>query len=637
MESIQTIIAKINSLPIHFQTPDNLGESELMQEMNELQKQMFCQTMNKVRKSKKVAFSLCFFLGVLGGHRYYIGDYAIGAVWTIIALIIQNISESLIFIPVMAALVDFLWILDRIKEHNRDKSLQVAAQVKNSENPFLTPAIEKALKYAEIENFEEAIRELKNVLAMPGSEVKAGEIKQKLTEYQNKLDRNIFRQAVEHVTKNNFAKAISSLKQIAPTSENYQEAQQKITDYQNAFGDYLFQQAQEMASQSRFDKALESLKLIPEGTQAYQQVREKIAEYEELLKQQALERAIEKALKYTEVENFEEAIRELKNVLAMPGSEVKAGEIKQKLTEYQNKLDRNIFRQAVEHVTKNNFAKAISSLKQIAPTSENYQEAQQKITDYQNAFGDYLFQQAQEMASQSRFDKALESLKLIPEGTQAYQQVREKIAEYEELLKQQALERENLIKQQDLEREKAEKARQEQLAIEREKIEQQQRMVQKEKEELISKFQNLISVTYKKKLVAAVLLDKTLYLVDSVKRTRAIPALGSNTYADGEFLIITLVVRNEDKKSRTISVSEMTLVDSEEREFSTSSEGGTALSLSGVERAEFLLTEIQPGLEKRISIVFDIPPNAKDLKLKVYSGLFGKPTLLPLSLALGEF
>jgi len=78
----------------------------------------------------------------------------------------------------------------------------------------------------------------------------------------------------------------------------------------------------------------------------------------------------------------------------------------------------------------------------------------------------------------------------------------------------------------------------------------------------------------------------------------------------------------------------MTILDSQEREFKTSSDAGTALLMSGDRTAEAFVTEIHPGLEKVITIAFDVPPGAKDLSLKIPSGGFGRPVILPLALAL---
>ena len=592
MEVLNKIKSKIQSALILLKTPDNVGEAELMQDMNELQSQVFYKTMQKTRKSKKVAFFLSLFLGVVGGHRYYVGDYAIGVVWTIIGGLIGNIkSQFLMRVAMVAALVDFLLLLERLAKYNREQSLQISEKVKASENPYVNSSIEKASEYAASQNFEAAIKELNNALAMPNSEANTAEIQKKLSEYQTKWDTQRLLMASEYITKNDFKGAISVLEKITPTSESYQEAQKKITEYLNDFHAFLLQDAENKASQGNFSKALETLKKIPNGTEAYFQAQSKIAEYEQAekarLEQQALEREIRE--------------REQKERQASQWLE-----------------------SAINQATKGNFSKALETLKKIPNGTEAYFQAQSKIAEYEQAEKARLEQQALEreirereqkerqasqwlesainQATKGNFSKALETLKKIPNGTEAYFQAQSKISEYEQVIKNQILE---------------------------------QQRIEKEKEELIAKSKNLVALTHNGKRVAAALVDKTIHIVDSVTRKITISGVfGETTFADGEFVIINLVVRNEDKKSRNISASMITLIDSEGREFQTSSTAMTALTMSGEQKAELWSTQIQPGLDKDITIVFDIPPTAQDLKLKVPSGLFGQPAILPLSLAL---
>ena len=106
------------------------------------------------------------------------------------------------------------------------------------------------------------------------------------------------------------------------------------------------------------------------------------------------------------------------------------------------------------------------------------------------------------------------------------------------------------------------------------------------------------------------------------------------THADGEFLIVRLIICNDGKKSRTISASGMKILDSQEREYRSSTSGGTALVMSGDKNAEFSLSEIHPDLPKTITIVFDLPVGKNDLNLKVSSGGLGGSAILPLSLAI---
>ncbi len=61
--------------------------------------------------------------------------------------------------------------------------------------------------------------------------------------------------------------------------------------------------------------------------------------------------------------------------------------------------------------------------------------------------------------------------------------------------------------------------------------------------------------------------------------------------------------------------------------------GRQTLQMKGDQTVEFLASEIQPGLQKTITIVFDVPVGANSLSLKVPSNGWGGSAILPLSLA----
>jgi len=550
---------KIKSLIRQFNSPDNLGEFELIQEMNEPQRLMFQKSIKKVRKRKRVGFTLGVIFGFLGAHRYYLGDYAIGAVYTVVVMITTAIDESLTIIPVIAALIECLSIMDKIDQYNRSKALGIAQKVKEFENPLINESLERALNHASIDNFEAAIKELKTVSVLPGCQSNQ-DIQNKLTEYQNKLDRQILWKAAEEGSAGNFNSAISRLKTIQANSEACDEAQQKI----NEFGEALKQKEKEQQEQrahqflqaglklgetGMLSPALMSLRQVPEGTQAYEEAQQKINEFGEALKQKQAER-----------------------------------EVKEK-------------------------------------------EQQEQIAHQ-------FLQAGLKLGETGMLSPALMSLRQVPEGTQSYAESQVKIAEYEADLMQRNLEKEK-EEQLKLEQLKLEQQREKELRKQQEiQNERLKKEKEAEKEKLIAQLPNLVRVQYKGKLVAAALVDETIHIVDQVEKKRTISGvLGNHNSAGGEFIIIRLIVRNDSKKTRTISVSMITLIDHEDRQFSTSSEAGTALTMSGDETAEFILTEIQPGLQKRITIIFEVPLTSKDLKLQIPSGIFGKSTILPLSLA----
>ena len=152
-------------------------------------------------------------------------------------------------------------------------------------------------------------------------------------------------------------------------------------------------------------------------------------------------------------------------------------------------------------------------------------------------------------------------------------------------------------------------------------------------ETLIKKHKNLIPILNNERIVAAAFVDQTVHCVKEIECTPFIYNYLGNTGADGEFLIIRLLVRNDGKKSRRISASVMTIIDSQEREYSVSDKGQAALTMNGDQTVEFLVSEIQPGLQKIITIIFDVPPGVNNLSLKIPGG-WGGGTILPLSLAI---
>ena len=509
---------KIRTLIEQFNTSDSLFEPELAQYMNESQRLMFQRKMDQARKRKKVGALLCIFWGWLGAHRHYIGEYKIGAAYTIVGLI-AGLIHPLYIILFIVSMVDFLSIMDKIDKYNRRKALQFASQVEGVENPLIVDALEKAAAQAYSNNFELAIKELRAALAMPGC-AEDEDIKYKLIEYQNNFDRQQVWKASELAAKSNFDAAVAVLDKIQIDSDHYEESQVKRSQYRKSLHSQLLHEASAKIQSGQLNEALNALKKIPEDAELYPQAEEKMVECQEKIKQ-----------------------RETERELAMQ----KAEQEKQELV--------------ASNLVKSAFVKADGG----------------------------------------NFSEAIQLLKNVPQSTAAYHEAATKMAEYEEVVRQ--------------------------IILKKEKLDQ-------EKLELIAKHKNLVPINYKGKIVAAARVDDTIHLVDSIKRISRIEKGFGNAVADGEFLIVHLFVRNDSKKTRTISASAMTILDAQEREFRTSSHGSSALLMSGEKTSEVLVTEIHPGLEKAISIVFDIPPGDGELKLKVPSGGFGSPAILPLALAL---
>ena len=93
-----------------------------------------------------------------------------------------------------------------------------------------------------------------------------------------------------------------------------------------------------------------------------------------------------------------------------------------------------------------------------------------------------------------------------------------------------------------------------------------------------------------------------------------------NDQPDAMFLFIELTVRNDDKKARTIPPFE--LIDETGNEYETTSKGWA------VEESIGNLTSLNPGVNKRGIIIFDVP-KSHNYKLKVSGGYWsGENTLV---------
>lgn len=68
-------------------------------------------------KSAGVAYLLWFFLGMLGGHRYYLGNIGIGALMTVCFLLGLVLLVPLI-VPAIIALYDLFTIPAQVRKFN---------------------------------------------------------------------------------------------------------------------------------------------------------------------------------------------------------------------------------------------------------------------------------------------------------------------------------------------------------------------------------------------------------------------------------------------------------------------------------------------------------------------------------------
>lgn len=99
--------------------------------------------------------------------------------------------------------------------------------------------------------------------------------------------------------------------------------------------------------------------------------------------------------------------------------------------------------------------------------------------------------------------------------------------------------------------------------------------------------------------------------------------------ARGKFVIVDVLVSNGQKDAVTVDSNSFTLIDSSGKRYSSSFDGNMALEMKSDDNVN-LLTEINPGIEVKASMAFDIPQNVNDLKLEARGGITGSPIILPL-------
>jgi Domain of unknown function (DUF4352) len=105
--------------------------------------------------------------------------------------------------------------------------------------------------------------------------------------------------------------------------------------------------------------------------------------------------------------------------------------------------------------------------------------------------------------------------------------------------------------------------------------------------------------------------------------------LSAKPGAGAVFLVVRFAISNETKKTETVVSDDFTLRDEQGREFSPASSALMALMMEG-ENKDFLLSEIQPGVEKESITAFEIPKTALSTKLLLIvpeKGLLGSKTV----------
>jgi len=93
----------------------------------------------------------------------------------------------------------------------------------------------------------------------------------------------------------------------------------------------------------------------------------------------------------------------------------------------------------------------------------------------------------------------------------------------------------------------------------------------------------------------------------------------SNMFIDdkktsGKFILVRFIVKNLDSDMKTMT--DLTVVDNRDREFETFSESSFYIE---DEEELFLLDNINPGISKTYTLIYEIPEDANELMLEVTS------------------
>lgn len=116
------------------------------------------------------------------------------------------------------------------------------------------------------------------------------------------------------------------------------------------------------------------------------------------------------------------------------------------------------------------------------------------------------------------------------------------------------------------------------------------------------------------------MIDDMRYTITNVQTTKTLEGFFSIKEAGGIFYIISITVENQGTEPREYFTPYFRIFDSQKREFSDDREAPSYASEYG---KELFFEQLQPGLSKEGIIVFDLPTDAIDLKLRVKNGVWG--------------
>lgn len=126
--------------------------------------------------------------------------------------------------------------------------------------------------------------------------------------------------------------------------------------------------------------------------------------------------------------------------------------------------------------------------------------------------------------------------------------------------------------------------------------------------------------------------SNVLFTVTGVSEAKTVGSGYFQESAQGKFVIVKVMVSNNQKDAITVDSNSFNLIDNQGRQFSTSVEGMTAVQISENHTKGFL-TKLNPGMVIDSTFVYDVPTNLKisDFELEARGGMTGDKVKMPLA------
>ncbi|MCI0698961.1 DUF4352 domain-containing protein [candidate division KSB1 bacterium] len=121
------------------------------------------------------------------------------------------------------------------------------------------------------------------------------------------------------------------------------------------------------------------------------------------------------------------------------------------------------------------------------------------------------------------------------------------------------------------------------------------------------------------KIGVVVNVEHFVYRVDNVSFKKTVGDFFQET-ADGIYLIVSLSIKNVSNETRTLDGSMFKLINSQGHEFEHSTNGSTALEMSG--QKSLFLKQCQPNIQTAGKLIFEVPDANDRYTLKVSGGFW---------------